>query len=128
MLDLLLTPLDKNFQASVKLTAPLVAVIATQDQTLEIDPNDIFVAKTEIRASNRQHSEDRANVIYSQLTPEMKRCVYLTKELGSSSCSPCYLFQSKASICTRETLGMPYVCAMGGPSQTPLSSVTAVKP
>ena len=76
---------DDNFQASVKLTAPLVAVIATQDQTLEIDPNDIFVAKTEIRASNRQHSEDRANVIYSQLTPEMKRCVDLTKERGSSS-------------------------------------------
>ena len=76
---------DDNFQASVKLTAPLVAVIATQDQTLEIDPNDIFVAKTEIRASNRQHSEDLANVIYSQLTPEMKRCVDLTKERGSSS-------------------------------------------
>ena len=54
---------DDNFQASVKLTAPLVAVIATQDQTLEIDPNDIFVAKTEIRASNRRHSEDRANAI-----------------------------------------------------------------
>ena len=76
---------DDNFQASVKLTAPLVAIIATQDQTLEIDPNDIFVAKTEIRASNRRHSEDRANSIYSQLTPEMKRCVDLTKERGSSS-------------------------------------------
>ena len=76
---------DDNFQSSVKLTAPLVAVIATQDQTLEIDPNDIFVANTEIRASNRQHSEDRGNVIYSQLTPEMKRCVDLTKERGSSS-------------------------------------------
>ena len=58
---------------------------STQDQTLEIDPNDIFVAKTEIRASNRRHSEDRANAIYSQLTPEMKRCVDLTKERGSSS-------------------------------------------
>ena len=76
---------DDNFQASMKLTAPLVAVIATQDQTLEIDPNDIFIAKTEIRASNRQHSEDRANVIYSQQTPEMKHCVDLTKERGSSS-------------------------------------------
>ena len=65
--------------------APLVAVIATQDQTLEIDPNDIFAAKTEIRASNRQHSEDRANVIHSQLTPELKRCVDLAKERGASS-------------------------------------------
>ena len=76
---------DDNFQASVKLTAPLVAVIASQDQTLEIDPNYIFVAETEIRASNRQHSEDRANVIYSQLAPEMKSCVDLTKERGASS-------------------------------------------
>ena len=74
---------DDNFQASVKLTAPLVAV--TQDQTFEIDPNDIFVAKTEIRASNHRHSEDRANTIYSQLMPEMKRCVDITKERGSSS-------------------------------------------
>ena len=44
-----------------------------------------FVARTEIRASNRRHREDRANAIYSQLTPEMKRCVDLTKERGSSS-------------------------------------------
>ncbi len=76
---------DDNFQASVKLTAPLVAVIATQDQTLEIDPNDIFAAKTEIRASNRQHSEDRAKAIYSQLMPQLKRCVDLAKERGASS-------------------------------------------
>ena len=119
---------DDNFQASVKLTAPLVAVIATQDQTLEIDPNDIFAAKTEIRASNRQHSEDRANVIHSQLTPELKRCVDLERSVGLPPGSPCYLSQSKASICTRESSGMPYVCAMGGPSQTLLGSTTAVKP
>ena len=69
----------------MKLTTPLIAVIATQDQTLKIEPNDIFVAKSKIRASNRQHSEDRANVIYSQLTPDMKRCVDLSKERGCSS-------------------------------------------
>ena len=38
-----------------------------------------------IRASNRQHSEDQANVIYSQLTPQLKRCIDLAKERGASS-------------------------------------------
>ena len=61
----------------MKLTAPLVAVIVSQDQTCEIDPNDIYIVKKEIRASNRQHSEDQANVIYSQLTLQLKRCVDL---------------------------------------------------
>ena len=32
-----------------------------------------------------EHSEDQANVIYSQLTPQLKRCVDLAKERGASS-------------------------------------------
>ena len=72
----------------MKLTAPLVATIISQDQTCEIDPNDIFIMKKEIRASNRQHREVQANVIYSQLTPQLKRCVDLAKERGASSVLP----------------------------------------
>ena len=76
---------DDMLQASVKLTAPLVAIIATQDQTRDVNPDDILSARKEIRVSNRQHSEDQANAIYSQLTPQLKRCVDLAKERGASS-------------------------------------------
>ncbi len=55
-------------------------------QPLEDAIHQVFIpAKTEIRASNRQHSEDRAKAIYSQLTPQLKRCVDLAKERGASS-------------------------------------------
>ena len=69
----------------MELTAPLVATIVSQDQTCEINPNDIFITKKKIRAFNRQHSEDQANVIYSQLMPQLKHCVELAKERGASS-------------------------------------------
>ena len=76
---------DHKFQASVKLTAPLVAIISTQDQTNEIDTTDIINVKKELRASNRQYSEEQAKVIYSQLSPQMNRHVDLAKERGASS-------------------------------------------
>ena len=79
------TETSDKVQASMKLTAPLVAIIVSQDQTCQIDPNDIFIAKKKIRTSNRQHSEDQANVIYSQLTLQLKCCVDLAKECGASS-------------------------------------------
>ena len=76
---------DYMFQDSVKLTAPLVAIIVTQDQTRDVNPDDIISARKEIRASNHQQSEDPANIIYSQLTPQLKSCVDLAKERGASS-------------------------------------------
>ena len=44
----------------------------------------IFIAKKETRTSNRQHSEDQSNVIYGQLTLQLKHCVDLAKECGAS--------------------------------------------
>ena len=51
----------------------------------KVNPDDILSARKEIRVSNRQHSEDQANAIYSQLMPQLKRCVDLAKERGASS-------------------------------------------
>ena len=75
---------DDKFHASVKLTAPLVTIITSQDQNMEID-TDVITAKREIRVSNRQQSEDQAEAIYSQPTPQLKRSVDLAKERGASS-------------------------------------------
>ena len=47
--------------------------------------DDVLSTRKDIRASNRQHSEDQANVIYSQLTPQLKCYVDLAKERGASS-------------------------------------------
>ena len=79
------TTSDLNFQASEKVTAPLVAIISSQDQTQEVDDAEINTVKKDLRASNHQRSEEEANIIYSQLTPQMKRQVDLAKERGASS-------------------------------------------
>ena len=69
----------------MQLTAPLVSIIVSQDQSNEVDPSVIIAAKKEIKTSNRQYCEEQANAIYSQLSPQQKRCVDLAKELGASS-------------------------------------------
>ena len=51
---------DLNFQASEKLTAPLVAIISSQDQTREIDHADIITMKIDLKTSNRQCNEEEA--------------------------------------------------------------------
>ena len=79
------TTSDLNFQASEKLTAPLVAIISSQDQTQGVDDAEISTMKKDLKASNRQRSEEEANIIYNQLMPQMKRQVDLAKERGASS-------------------------------------------
>jgi len=34
---------------------------------------------------NRQRQDEQAQIVYDQLTPELKRCADLSKEKGSSS-------------------------------------------
>ena len=65
---------NDKYQASVKLTAPLVSIIVSQDQSNEVDPSIIIAAKKEIKTSNHQYSEEQANAIYDQLSPQQKRC------------------------------------------------------
>lgn len=40
------TETSDKFQACMKLTAPLVTNIVLQDQTCEIDPNDVFITNS----------------------------------------------------------------------------------
>lgn len=109
------------FEASEKLTAPLVAIIALQDQAQEVDLTDIIAMKNELRASNCQRSEEQANVNYSQLSPKLKHHVDLAKERGASS-------WLSVLLNTRGSSGMPYAYGMAGPLQTHLGCATAAKP
>ena len=74
-----------NFQASEKMTSPLVEIILSQDQTKHVDPFDVISVKKDIRNANRQRNEQQSAAIYSQLPPQLKRHVDLAKERGASS-------------------------------------------
>ena len=74
-----------TFQASQHLTAPLVAMIIAKEVNQTIDPDSISAVKKNIRKSNRQRQVQLAVNVYDQLPPQLKRCVDLAKEKGSSS-------------------------------------------
>ena len=71
------------FHASQRLTAPLAALIITQEINQAADPDLTRSLKSSIRSENRQRQQ--AKDIHAQLTPQLKRCVNLAVERGSSS-------------------------------------------
>ena len=73
------------FQASEHMTAPLVALIVSQEMNQTIDPESVSTITKNIRSSNCLRHIQQASNVYDQLTPELKRCVDLAKEKGSSS-------------------------------------------
>ena len=72
------------FQSSQRTTAPLVALIISQEDEM-VNHDNICTIKNEIKRENCQKQEERAELLYKQLTPEMKRNVELSREKGSSS-------------------------------------------
>ena len=73
------------FEASVRLTTPLIAAIATQDQDQLIDTSEVMEIKSSIRKSNRDHQKHLAESVYDRLSPQLKRFVDLAREKGTSS-------------------------------------------
>ena len=79
-------PLDaaaECFRSSERITAPLVALIITQDIDETVDSDTSVAIKNEIKKQNRQRHDEQARAVYDQLTPELKRCTDLSKEKGS---------------------------------------------
>lgn len=73
------------FQASQHLTAPLVALIVAQEAKQIVDPDVTATIKKNIKTSNRLRQVELARSIYDQLHPQLKQCVDLAQEKGSSS-------------------------------------------
>ena len=73
------------FQSSERITAPLVALIVCQEVNEFVDPNTISTIKKEIKKRNRHKQDEQDWTVYNHLSPELKRCVTLSKEKGSSS-------------------------------------------
>ena len=79
------TASSENFQSSERITAPLVALIISQNVGESVDPFTTSTIKKEIKKRNHQRQDEQAHIVYDQLAPDLKRCVDLSKEKGSSS-------------------------------------------
>ena len=73
------------FQASQKLTTPLVKAITAQDPNGEVNVFEVMAIKGSIRSSNREQKKQQANDTANVLSHKLKRCVDLAREKGASS-------------------------------------------
>ena len=73
------------FEASLRLTSPLVTAIATQDLNQQVDIFAVMEIKTSIKQSNREFEKNLFETVYHHLSPQLKRFIDLAREKGSSS-------------------------------------------
>ena len=73
------------FRSSERITAPLVALIISQDENEKVDFDSVRTVKNDVKRENRRRQDSQSETINAQLTPELKRCVDLSQEKGSSS-------------------------------------------
>jgi hypothetical protein len=73
------------FQASLRITAPLVALIASQDFHQTVEKADQLNIKKQVKKTNRELQQKRARDTTAQLTPQLQRSVELAQEKGSSA-------------------------------------------
>ena len=76
----LTNPTSYSQYASQRFTAPLAALIVTQEVDQIINPNMHHNLK-----ENKQRQDQPAEVICAQLSPQLKCCVELASTRGSSS-------------------------------------------
>ena len=73
------------FQASLRITAPLGALIASQDLHQTVEKADQLNIKKQVKKTNRELQQKRARDTTAQLTPQLQRSVELAQEKGSSA-------------------------------------------
>jgi hypothetical protein len=71
------------FPASLRITAPLVALIASQDLHKTVEKADELNIKKQVKKTNRELQQKRARDTTAQLTPQLQRSVELAQEKGS---------------------------------------------
>ena len=76
---------ESAFEASLKLTSPLVQAILTQDPNLQVDLAEVISIKDAIRKSNQELRAAQAMTVYDALPNPLQRCVELASEKGASS-------------------------------------------
>ena len=76
---------ESAFEASLKLTSPLVQAILTQDPNLQVDLAEVISIKDALRKSNQELRAAQAMTVYDALPNPLQRCVELASEKGASS-------------------------------------------
>ena len=74
---------DSQFDASVKVTAPLKELI--MDQSLTASPPDVHSIKADVHSHHRSVVKARAQEVYAKLSQPLQRAMDLNSEKGSSS-------------------------------------------
>ena len=75
---------DSQFDASVKVTAPLKELI--MDQSLTTSPPDVCSIKADVHSHHRSVIKARAQQVYAKLSQPLQMAMDLNSEKGSSSC------------------------------------------
>ena len=73
------------FSASEHITAPLVALIFTQETNQTQEGSQVDSLKNDVKKRKRELQEEQAQAIAQQLNPKLKRSIDLAREKGSSS-------------------------------------------
>ncbi len=84
----LINPMSESthaFEASERITAPLVALIVAQDAHHTVQRNDLQKVKNCVKKTRRELQAKRAQETISRLNPPLKRSVELAQEKGSSA-------------------------------------------
>ena len=116
---------SRVFEASVRLTSPLVAIIATQDQDQSVDILEVMEIKALIRQTNHEHQVQQAVTVYDHLSPQQKHLADLAKEKGTSSWLSVLPLDDHGFSSTRVHLKMQFACIMAGSPQTFPPNATA---
>ena len=64
---------SESFHSSKQITAPLVALIISQESNQLADLDITSTIKKEVKKINRQRQDEQAKIVYNQLTPELMR-------------------------------------------------------
>ena len=114
---------SESFQLSEKITAPLVALIISQDPPNTMDPNTMVILKSDMKKRNRQLQREQAQAIYDQLSPDLQRCMELSSSSSWLSVLPLeehgfYLHKGefRDALCLRygwRPTNMPQLCNCG---------------
>ena len=76
-----------NFTSLEHITAPLIALIISQNTTATIDQSTTNMIKSQVITRNLKKQDEQAHTVYNQLGPDQKCCIDLSKEIGSWLCA-----------------------------------------
>ena len=97
--------LSESFQSSEKITAPLVALIVSQDPANTIDPNTMVTLKSDTKKSYNVSKLKPSMISYLLIYKDVWN--FLVRKVPHPG-SPCSHWKNMVSTCTKENSGMRF--------------------